>query len=246
MKKTPVPIGMAINKNKMAKPIIDFHQSFKVCTQFILENNLMRTRQLKELENQGYDLKTKRKNMSRKEYEIWLAEQGVYPKLSGSIETTLEKLISFFMVEFTKGKVRINNQIRFTYSYFQQYYNKQYRDALHRLCITTIKNHFNKISQALKSVFQDKYRGQLCLPASNTNCVVLTFAENVIRFKNDNHTKLFSSNEPRLPKVLPQANQSFLDSIQPEINKVVENLQPQYNRKGHIEGLGNLIATFFQ
>ncbi len=240
MKKNQMTVAQFVGK----KPTVDFKETFTNCLNFVLKNNATRRDQLAALEEQGHDLTELRASMSRKEYESWLAEQGVLPNLSGSIETTIEKLISLFMSEFAKNRVRVNNQIRFTYSFFQQKYNELHRKTdRNRVCINTIKNHFNKIARAMGSIFQDKYRGQLSLPDRNTNCVVLTFAPNVIQFKNPLHTSVLSCAEPRLPKQNTKP-QKFLAGVQETVNTL--KTASIFDRKEGTISLADSIADLFR
>lgn len=268
MKKLTFKIG-SLNFNKVSgKPLIDFKKTFNVCLNFIFNHNEMRRRMIEDLEKRGVSLAQKRKEFKKEEfefcqlngqsfspsrwykkYESYLESEGILPKLNGAIETTIEKLISFFMAEYRKGKVKLNNQLRFTYSYFQQSYNELHRSSDHRLCINTLKNHFRKIEQAMGSIFENKYRGQLCLPELNTNCVVLTLAPNVIQFKNDQHTELLSSQEPRLPQAKQPENRHFMDSIQDTLSTFSEAFQPGYaqddERQNGTISLQASILSFF-
>lgn len=239
MEKKQQTIGQFVAK----RPIIDFKKTFFACLEFVLKNNEMRQKQIESLVKAGHDLSAMRSEMKRKEYERWLESEGVLPKLSGTIETTLEKLISLFMAEFAKGKVKINNQLRFTYSYFQQKYNEQHRKDKNRVCINTIKNHFNKIRAALGSVFQDKYRGTLSLPDRNTNCIVLTFAPDVIKYKEDSHTAALSAQEPSLP-IAKKSNLNFMEAIKSTVDSIGQT--SIFDRQGMTVGLGESIAAFFR
>ncbi|GAB3518494.1 hypothetical protein [Emticicia fontis] len=239
MEKNEMPIGRFVAK----RPIIDFKKTFFGCLEFVLKNNEMRQKQIEALVKAGYDLAEKRSEMKRRDYERWLESEGVLPKLSGGIETTLEKLISLFMAEFAKGKVKINNQLRFTYSYFQQLYNSQHRKDKNRVCINTIKNHLNKIAIALGSVFQDKYRGTLSLPDRNTNCIVLTFSPNVIQYKESSHTAALSAEEPRLP-IAKKSNLNFMAAIKETVDTIGQT--SIFDRKSETVGLAESIAAFFR
>lgn len=264
MKKTTFPIG-AINFKRGGKPMIDFKKTFNVCLNFIFNHNEMRSRMIEDLEKRGIDLKQKRKELKFQEYEYsqvlgetfspsrwykkyedFLESEGILPKLNGAIETTIEKLISFFMAEYRKGKVKLNNQLRFTYSYFQQSYNELHRTNSHRVCINTLKNHFRKIEQAMASIFENKYRGQLCLPDLNTNCIVLTFAPNIIQFKDDRHTELLSASEPRLPKSSSPKVERFMDSISEDIKTLSTEYNPNLERSGGLTSLADTMLAFFR
>lgn len=263
MKKLTFPIG-ALNFKKGGKPMIDFKKTFNVCLNFIFNHNEMRRRMIEDLEKRGVSLQEKRKELKQQEFELsqelgtsfspsrwykkyedFLESEGILPRINGAIETTIEKLISFFMAEYRKGKVKLNNQLRFTYSYFQQSYNELHRTNAHRVCINTLKNHFRKIEQAMGSIFENKYRGQLCLPDLNTNCIVLTIAPNVIQFKDDRHTELLSSQEPRLPQHKQPENKGFMDSIQEGLSTIADGFQQGFQRTNGTISLESSILNFF-
>lgn len=245
MNKSTVSAG-TLAYQRSGKVTIDFLKTFNVCLDFVFKNNQMRKRQIQDLIDRGIDLKAKRDSFKKfKEYQRWLESEGVLPWLNGAVETTLEKLISFFRTEFQKGKVKLNNQLRFTYSYFQQYYNSLHRTEGNRVCQNTIKNHFQKIQRSLGSIFSEKYRGQLGLPDQNTNCIVLTIAPNIIQYRDDRHTKVLSSQEPRLkPSNRPQRERAV-----EQLNQQVINISEDVNTRGGLQSLDkifeNLTASFF-
>lgn len=244
MKKTSVPAS-ALSFQKGGKPMIDFKKTFNYCLDFIFKNNEMRNRQLADLEARGVDLKAIRSEMTRKEYEDYLESEGVLPWLNGGVETTIEKLISFFMAEYQKGKVKINNQLRFTYSYFQQYYNSLHRSQNNRLCLNTIKNHFRKIENALGSIFERKYRGTLCLPDTNTVCVVLTLQPKVIQFKDDRHTELLSASETRLPASNKPKTKRVVEKMEGVIDTLSTAFDPSVDQRSGLKSLGDAFSLFF-
>lgn len=249
MDKPSFPIGgyAALRKSM---PIIDFHKTFALCKAFRIENNVQRSRQLQVLIDQGYDLKQLRDDMTRLEYERWEAQQGVFPHIGGSVETTMEKMIAFFMHEFKRGKVYLNNQIRFTWSYFRTFYNGEECLSFARISKNTLRNHFNKISQAYKSLFENKYRGQLCLPDyMSVNCVVLTFQESFIQFTNPKHTALLSAKEEPLKKKKVVQNTDFMAKVQAKLSTFSGSNGQLDDRTGQTIDVAslskNLIATFF-
>lgn len=250
MDKPSFPIGgyAALRKSM---PIIDFHKTFALCKAFRIENNLQRSRQLQALIDQGHDLKQLRADLSRLEYELWEQHHGVFPHIGGSVETTMEKMIAFFMHEFKRGKVYLNNQIRFTWSYFRTFYNGEECLSFARISKNTLRNHFNKISQAYKSLFENKYRGQLCLPDyMSVNCVVLTFQAGFIQFTNPKHTAVLSAKEePLKKKKLPQ-NTDFMEKVKSTLSTFSQSIPQIGDRTGELSDLAsftkNLINQFYK
>lgn len=243
MKKTSVPAS-ALSFQKGGKPMIDFKKTFNGCLDFIFKNNNMRKREIADLEARGFDLKSMRKELSRKEYEEFLEKEGVHPWLNGGVETTLEKLISFFMAEYQKGKVKINNQLRFTYSYFLQYYNGLHRSENNRICENTIKNHFRKINTALGSIFEKKYRGTLCLPNTNTVCVVLTLQPKVIQFQQDHHTEIASVSEPRLPASSKPKRSRVVEKMEETIDTLSTYFDRNIDQRTGSSSFGDVLSSF--
>lgn len=244
MNKSTVSAG-TLAYQRSGKPMIDFKKTFNGCLDFIFKNNNMRKRQIADLEARGFDLKAMRKEMSRKEYEEFLEKEGVHPWLNGGVETTLEKLISFFMAEYQKGKVKINNQLRFTYSYFLQYYNGLHRSENNRICENTIKNHFRKINTALGSIFERKHRGTLCLPELNTVCVVLTLQPKVIQFQQNHHTEIASASEPRLPQSSKPKTKRVLEKMEDVIDTLSTFLDTNAGQRTGLTSFADAYSSFF-
>ncbi|MBA4848991.1 hypothetical protein [Emticicia sp. BO119] len=250
MDKPSFPIGGYATLRK-SMPVIDFHKTFALCKAFRIENNVQRSRQLQALIDQGHDLKQLRQDLSRLEYEAWEAKQGVFPHIGGTVETSMEKLIAFFMHEFKRGKVYLNNQIRFTWSYFRTFYNGEECLSFARISKNTLRNHFNKISHAYKSLFENKYRGQLCLPDyMSVNCVVLTFQPDFIQFTNPKHTAVLSAKEEPLKKKKVPQNTAFMEKIQATLSTFSGNNPHSEDRTGQMIDVASLskalIDSFYK
>ncbi|WP_337045450.1 hypothetical protein [Emticicia sp. 17c] len=250
MDKPSFPIGGYATLRK-SMPVIDFHKTFALCKAFRVENNRQRSRQLQVLVDQGYDLKQLRASLTRAEYELWEQKHGVFPHIGGSVETTMEKLVAFFMHEFKRGKVYLNNQIRFTWSYFRTYYNGEECLSFARICKNTLRNHFNKISQAYKSLFENKYRGQLCLPDyMSVNCVVLTFQAGFIQYTNPKHTAVLSAKEEPLKKKQVVQNTAFMEKVKATLSTFSEGHPHSGERTGQTLDVStlskSLISSFFK
>ena len=245
MDKPSFPIGGYATLRK-SMPIIDFHKTFALCKSFRIDNNIQRSRQIQALIDQGHDLKQLRDDLSRPDYERWEQQHGVFPHIGGSVETTMEKMIGFFMHEFKRGKVYLNNQIRFTWSYFRTFFNGEECLSFARISKNTLRNHFNKISQAYKSLFENKYRGQLCLPDyMSVNCVVLTFQAGFIQFSNPKHTAVLSSKEEPLKRKKVVQNVAFMERVKTTLS-TFSGSNPQIDdRTGTTLLAQTLIANFF-
>lgn len=249
MDKHSIPIGSYAALRK-SMPIIDFFKTFAQCKAFRIENNMQRARQLQALIDQGHDLKQLRAELTRLEYELWEQNNGVFPHIGGSVETTMEKMISFFMHEFKRGKVYLNNQIRFTWSYFRTFYNGEECLSFARISKNTLRNHFNKISRAYKSLFEDKYRGQLCLPDyMSVNCVVLTFQAGFVQYINPKHTAVLSAKEEPLKKKKVAQNTDFMEKVKNTLSTFSSTYPQDDDRTGQTLDIGSLsktlIANFF-
>ena len=249
MDKPSFPIGGYATLRK-SMPIIDFHKTFALCKAFRIENNIQRSRQLQALIDQGHDLKQLRDDLSRPDYERWEQQHGVFPHIGGSVETTMEKMIAFFMHEFKRGKVYLNNQIRFTWSYFRTFYNGEECLSFARISKNTLRNHFNKISLAYKSLFENKYRGQLCLPDyMSVNCVVLTFQAGFVQFTNPKYTAVLSAKEEPLKKKKVAQNTDFMEKIKNTLSTFASTYPQPNERTGQAMDIGSLsktlIANFF-
>lgn len=245
MNKVSMPIGGFPFKVKSNAPVIDYQKTMAIGRKFRQENNEMRNRQIQDLIQQGHEIKELRKTLTRKQFEEWLEAEGVLPNISGSIETTIEKLIAFFMKEFRKGKVLLNNTMRFTYSYFQGFYNGEQDLTINRVCSNTLKNHFRNISRAYKSLFDNKYRGVLSLPDRSCNCIVLTLAPNFIQYKDPNHTASLSCAEPPLPKERKPKNVRFMEDLSTKLSTLTELSAHQKNRNSGVQDLSTVFSSFF-
>ncbi len=248
MKQTPFLAKNFSVRESFKKAIVDFHATLAKWREFRQTNNQKRAEQLADLEKRGFNLKEIRKSYGadRAAYEYWLeVEQGVLPHLGGTVETTFEKLLSLYMYMFNHGKVKVNNQIRFTLSYLRGHYNGKQEISFSRVCINTLKNHLNKIKRSYASIIQEKYRGQLNLPNINTNCIVLTFAPNVIQFKNSAHTAVLSSQEPELPAKKTTKTDSFIEKIQSDLSTIQHIYAQSEGRIGMSFKFSDLASSFF-
>jgi hypothetical protein len=233
--------------NKSKKPMVDFRATMAIFRKFRQENNAMRMKKIADLKNDGIDIHEVRSNFGkdRAGYEKWLERMGVFPYLCGTIETTFEKLISLFMYEFNKGRVLINNQIRFTISFLQGHYNGSQDLEFSRVCKNTIKNHLRKIFRSFASIIEDKQVGTLLLPDRNTNCVVLTFAPDLIQFKEPSHTQILSSKADYTSKTPAPTFESIKAQFGFGLSTKSESYPQETERRNTVTAFSDLKKSFF-